>query len=173
MTFQEIKEDIKDTCRACIDVKTWFKDNKPKMNTSTKISSNILYHDPILKDPISHKVSSSGVICPPDARELGRSTWSFLHSTAAYLPETPNESQKQQFSNLLLSISHLYPCRNCAEHLQAYLQVHPITLDSKKSISRWLCNFHNEVNLMLGKESFDCEKVDERWKTGPTDDSCN
>ena len=172
MTFQELKEEVKEACRACIDVKSWFKDTSTKMKHSTLISSNLLYRDPIIEDPTIHKVSSNGLVCPPDSKELGRSTWAFLHTTAAYLPETPNEQQKKQFSNLLNAVSHLYPCRNCGEHLQAYLEVTPIPLQSKHSISQWLCAFHNEVNVMLGKETFDCNKIEERWKKGPNDDSC-
>lgn len=171
MTFQEFKEEVQEACRACIDVKTWFK--QTKMKTSTLISSNLLYADPVVENPTTNKVSSSGVVCPPDSRELGRSTWTFLHTTAAYLPEVPSQPQKEQFSNLLQAVSQLYPCRNCAEHLQAYMDVNPLALDSRRSISKWLCTFHNEVNQMLGKETFDCSKTDDRWKYGPKDDSCN
>lgn len=171
MTFQEFTEEVKEACRACIDVKTWFKETK--MKTSTLISTNILYADPLIENATVHKVSSSGLVCPPDSRELGRSTWTFLHSSAAYLPETPTEPQKEQFSNLIKSVSHLYPCRHCAEHLQSYMEVNPLTLDSRRSISQWLCTFHNEVNQMLGKNTFDCSKIDERWRNGPKDDSCN
>ena len=166
-----LKEEIKEACRACVDVKTWFKD--VKMKTSTLISSNILYPDPIVEDPTTHTVSSSGLVCPPDSKELGRSTWTFLHTTAAYLPEKPSHLQNEQILNLLTAVSHLYPCHNCADHMQAYIQVNPIQLDSKTSLSRWLCNYHNEINQMLGKSVFDCSKVDERWKTGPFDNSCN
>ena len=33
----------------------------------------------------------------------------------------------------------------------------------------WLCKIHNEVNEMLGKPSFDCSRVLERWRDGPAD----
>ncbi len=168
MTF---KEEIKEACRACIDVKTWFKD--VKMKTSTLISTSLLYPDPLIEYPTSHNVSSTGLVCPPDATELGRSTWTFLHTTAEYLPEKLSETHKEHVLNLLTAVSHLYPCRNCADHMQAYVEVNPIPLHSKFSISRWLCDYHNEVNVILGKEKFDCEKVEERWKKGPSDDSCN
>lgn len=168
-----VMEEFKEACRACIDVKSWFKETSTKMNHSTQISSSLLYRDPIIENPTQNRVSSDGIVCPPDSRELGRSTWTFLHTTVAYLAETPSEIEKSQFSSLLTAVSHLYPCRNCAEHLQAYLQVNPIPLHSKVSISQWLCSFHNEVNAMLGKETFDCNKVDARWKTGPSDNSCN
>ncbi|KAG2133776.1 hypothetical protein DEU56DRAFT_871932 [Suillus clintonianus] len=37
--------------------------------------------------------------------------------------------------------------------------------------TRWFCERHNEVNGKLGKQMFDCAKVDERWKDGPPDGS--
>jgi FAD-linked sulfhydryl oxidase len=40
-------------------------------------------------------------------------------------------------------------------------------------MSRWFCERHNEVNEKLDKELFDCARVDERWKYGPLDGSCD
>jgi mitochondrial FAD-linked sulfhydryl oxidase len=172
--MDEFKKEVKEICRACIDVKSWFKETgKPIMKSSASIAAALLYSDPIVENPTVHKLSSSNLLCPPDAKELGRGTWTFLHTTAAYLPEKPSEEQKKHVSNLFKALSQLYPCRHCAEHLTAYMEVNPIALESKKSISTWLCNFHNEVNEMLGKERFDCSKIDERWKNGPNDDSCS
>lgn len=166
-------EDFKEACRACIDVKSWFKESKQKLATSASIATSILYPEPHLEQPVEHKLSSQGILCPPDARELGRSTWTFLHTTAAYLPQKLSESQSRHFELLVGAVAALYPCRGCAEHMSAYLEANPFDASSKASISQWLCRFHNEVNQMLGKPEFDCNRVDERWKTGPSDDSCN
>lgn len=40
---------------------------------------------------------------------------------------------------------------------------------SGTELSMWLCKIHNEVNEMLGKPSFDCSRVLERWRDGPAD----
>ena len=32
---------------------------------------------------------------------------------------------------------------------------------------------HNDVNRRIGKEEFDCSKVDERWLDGWKDGSCD
>ncbi len=44
----------------------------------------------------------------------------------------------------------------------------PITVESNKDLSIWLCEIHNDVNEKLGKERFDCseENIFKRWKTG-------
>ena len=169
MTFNE---DFKEACRACIDVKSCFKEQKDKMATSASISAALLYKDPQMESPIDHKLSSSGLVCPPDARELGRATWTFLHTTAAYLPERLSPNQKRHASTLLEAVAALYPCRNCAEHMSSYLETNPLDTSSRESISKWLCNFHNEVNEILGKEKFNCDRVQERWRNGPGDSSC-
>ena len=170
MTFQE---DFKEACRACIDVKGWFRETKSKMTASATIATSVLYREPHIEAPIEHKLSSAGLLCPPDARELGRATWTFLHTTAAYLPERLSSQQAKHAASLLEAVAALYPCRNCAEHMSAYLEAHPLDTSIRQSLSAWLCNFHNEVNEMLGKEKFDCERVQERWKKGPADDSCS
>ncbi len=170
MTFNE---DFKEACRACIDVKGWFRDTKTKMASSASISASLLYKDPQIEAPIEHKLSTNGLVCPPDSRELGRSTWTFLHTTAAYLPSGELSLQQSRQASLLVeAVAALYPCRGCGEHLSAYLEANPLDTSSGKNFSLWLCNFHNEVNEMLGKEKFDCERAQERWQKGPADDSC-
>jgi FAD-linked sulfhydryl oxidase len=49
----------------------------------------------------------------------------------------------------------------------------PPDVTSRDTLSKWLCGVHNEVNLLLGKQPFDCGKVNERWKDGPADGSCD
>ena len=44
---------------------------------------------------------------------------------------------------------------------------------SRKGLSYWFCDYHNEVNRRLGKKEFDCSKVLERWKDGWADGSCD
>ncbi|GLB41878.1 putative glycosyl hydrolase 47 family protein [Lyophyllum shimeji] len=53
--------------------------------------------------------------CPPDVEQLGRATWTFLHTTAAYYPEKPTSTQRANMLMLLRALPVLYPCTNCAE----------------------------------------------------------
>lgn len=49
----------------------------------------------------------------------------------------------------------------------------PPKVESQKVLSRWLCDTHNVVNKKLGKPIFDCTKVNERWRDGWLDGSCD
>ena len=53
------------------------------------------------------------------------------------------------------------------------MKKNPPDVTSRDTLSKWLCGVHNEVNLRIGKKPFDCAKVDERWKDGPADGSCD
>ncbi|TBU30172.1 FAD-dependent thiol oxidase [Dichomitus squalens] len=113
--------------------------------------------------------------CPPDVEELGRATWTFLHTTAAYYPEKPTQTQRVNMLSLLRALPVLYPCSVCAQHLGENMKTRPPDVSTRAGLSRWLCEQHNEVNGRLGKETFECtvEKLDERWKDGPSDGSCD
>lgn len=113
--------------------------------------------------------------CPPDVEQLGRATWTFLHTTAAYYPEKPTTTQRVNMLTLLRSLPVLYPCSHCASHLGENLKENPPDVSGRVALSRWLCERHNEVNVRLGKEKFDCsiDKTDERWKDGPSDGRCD
>ncbi len=111
--------------------------------------------------------------CPPDSLALGYATWTFLHTTAAYYPTNPNPQQRRHMLGLLNSLPTLYPCSYCAQHLGGEMKRNPPDVTSRDTLSKWLCGVHNEVNLRLGKEPFDCAKVDKRWKDGPANGSCD
>ncbi|EJD43693.1 FAD-dependent thiol oxidase [Auricularia subglabra TFB-10046 SS5] len=115
--------------------------------------------------------------CPPDRDTLGRATWTFLHTTAAYYPAAPSAAQRTHMLALLRALPVLYPCSHCAEHLGEQMAVASVKAEqavaSQNALSRWLCERHNEVNALQGKPLFDCSKTDERWKDGPPDGSCD
>ena len=111
--------------------------------------------------------------CPPDVEQLGRATWTFLHTTAAYYPERPTPAQRTNMLSLIRALPMLYPCTTCASDFGEDMKDHPPDVSGRVGLSRWLCERHNQVNEKLGKEKFDCSKTDERWKDGPNDGSCD
>ncbi|KZP30630.1 FAD-dependent thiol oxidase [Athelia psychrophila] len=111
--------------------------------------------------------------CPADVEQLGRATWTFLHTTAAYYPDRPSQAQQSSMLGLINALPALYPCSDCASHLGGNMKEHPPDVSGRSAFSRWLCERHNDVNVRLGKDRFDCGKTDERWKDGPADGRCD
>jgi hypothetical protein len=126
--------------------------------------------------------------CPPDGDALGNSTWTFLHSAAAYYPSRPSTNQQTAMTSLLEALPTLYPCHSCAEALEQEMlreqqekksweggKVLQEAVKSGPGLRKWLCGLHNEVNERLGKPRWKCEEsvLQAKWLTGPEDGSCD
>ncbi|EJW04303.1 hypothetical protein EDEG_01427 [Edhazardia aedis USNM 41457] len=97
---------------------------------------------------------------------LGRSTWTLLHTLGAVYPGIPSANHKKDVLMFIHLLSKLYPCGDCAEHFQELLKNLPPKVDNHDEFALWLCTAHNTVNKRLGKAIFDCSKVDEVWECG-------
>ncbi|KAF9289156.1 hypothetical protein BGZ68_009939 [Mortierella alpina] len=175
-------------CRTCTDWKSWSKIGKAKAKkdskestSSTSTSASGAAGAAAASAAVEGSVPSESTTstfnyeaeCPPDKEILGRATWTFLHTMAAYYPEKPSAMEQTTMKSLLSSFSQFYPCGPCAEHLREEMKVDPPKVESRKELAWWMCGMHNKVNEILGKEAFDCNKVDERWKDGPADGRCD
>lgn len=126
-----------------------------------------------VKDEIKSWMKKSGKECPVDRQALGRNTWSLLHTIAARYPNKPSIEQKRHMHEFIALIGSLYPCRDCAIEFQKDIKDLPPQVDSQQELSQWFCKVHNLVNKRLRKPEFDCSKIDERWRTGWKDGSCD
>ncbi|PWN34711.1 FAD-dependent thiol oxidase [Meira miltonrushii] len=134
------------------------------------------------------KAASEQIECPPDGEMIGQSTWTFLHSAAAYYPNSPSEIQQKSMLSLIQSLPHLYPCHSCAGALGEELEreikekrsweggeILQQAVRTGPGLRKWLCGVHNETNARLGKPTWTCseEKLQHRWKDGPPDGRCD
>ncbi|BFZ63611.1 Flavin-linked sulfhydryl oxidase of the mitochondrial IMS [Saitoella coloradoensis] len=149
-------------CKSCTAFSAWAKLPKKKNATTTA-------------DPSSSPAAQDTVIpatlppdCPPDVEALGRATWTFLHSVAATYPDSAPPEKQKEMSSFLRIFGNVYPCWVCADDFRSWMakdENKPV-LTGREALSRWMCRAHNEVNEKLGKPAFDCNKWEERWRTG-------
>ncbi|KAL1957854.1 hypothetical protein VTO42DRAFT_5419 [Malbranchea cinnamomea] len=98
--------------------------------------------------------------------ELGRSTWRFLHTMMAQYPDEPSLEEQETLRSFIYLFARLYPCGECAAHFQEHLAKYPPQVSSRSAAAGWLCFIHNEVNKMLKKDEFDCNKIGDFYDCG-------
>lgn len=123
----------------------------------------------------STSMSQAPADCPADVEQLGRASWTLLHTMAAQYPEAPSLQQQSDARSFISSFSKLYPCYWCATDFQAWMKdsKNAPRVSSRQEFGKWMCEAHNEVNVKLGKSVFDCDRWEERWKTGWKDGRCD
>ena len=135
-----VDADLKYTSYYPSDIK-----NYGPASTITTTATTALTHEPLNKEV------------------LGKSSWTFLHATAAQYPVFPTDRDKFVMKSLLDSIGYFYPCEMCRVHFRDYMLTTPPDLTSRTSVATWLCEIHNNVNRRIGKPVFDCTTCIDRW----------
>lgn len=155
-------------CRSCTSFASWAAMTKQKTQDPTSATT---------ATPPAGAVSDlqQPSDCPPDVEQLGRSSWTLLHSITATYPIRPSQELQQETARFLSTFSKLYPCWTCAQDFQQWLKEDPNAprVSSRDEFGRWMCEAHNAVNVKLGKERFDCDRWEERWRTGWKDGRCD
>ncbi|KAI5709834.1 FAD-linked sulfhydryl oxidase ALR-like [Diaphorina citri] len=111
--------------------------------------------------------------CPLDKDQLGYQTWGLLHTIAAYYPEKPTADEEREMKTFFMLLGKFYPCESCARDFSSLLKLRPPATSSQRALAGWLCWVHNHINQKLGKPQFDCSRLDERWRDGWDDGSCD
>ena len=100
----------------------------------------------------------------PSKEDVGRATWTFLHTLAAQYPDKPSFQQKRDAKQLIDILTRMYPCGECAEHFTQVVKAHPPVVSSREEFSQWMCRVHNVVNRSIGKPEFNCRYISSRWQ---------
>lgn len=93
----------------------------------------------------------------PDAAQLGRATWTLLHSIADSYPDKPSPETQRDAAAFYRFLSRRYPCGVCARDFRKSISESPPRVSSRRELVSWTCEQHNEVNRKLGKPEFPCE----------------
>lgn len=92
----------------------------------------------------------------------GEPFWQVAHAVTFAYPENPTEDDQSRIVAFLKLFPHLLPCSICGAHFVEMLGNNPPTRDVLKStetLSRWLVDRHNEVNVRLNKSELDYADV--------------
>ena len=83
----------------------------------------------------------------------GPKAWEFLHAISFGYSDNPSETEKENMLKFFMSLPYTLPCNICAGHCKKNLETNPPRVDNKDSLSRWLVDFHNNVNDQTNKEN--------------------
>ena len=83
----------------------------------------------------------------------GPSAWVFLHCVSLTYPRNPTKEDKQHYRTFFESLADTLPCKLCQAEYRQWLKNHPVGphLSSRKKLSAWLIDLHNNVNMKKNK----------------------
>ena len=91
----------------------------------------------------------------------GPSGWKFMHYVALGYPETPTDTDKENYRFFYESLGNVLPCQGCADHYKENVLLHPISdhLQSREDLLRWTFDIHNIVNEKNNKRQLTYEEA--------------
>lgn len=94
---------------------------KPPFSITSSSKANLSNKDFTLRQ--QKGLVDEGISANPVTKvELGRATWTFLHTLAAQFPDNPTRQQKKDVKELMAILSRMYPCKECADHFKEVLR---------------------------------------------------
>ena len=95
----------------------------------------------------------------------GTITWLFFHTLAEKIDENKFEKVKVDVINIIILVCNNLPCPDCSNHATEVLKKAYISnIQSKKHLIEFLRQFHNIVNIKIGKQEFSKEEIKEKYK---------
>lgn len=103
-----------DDCGTCTDFKDWFNQNAQKTTGENKSKSKSTAGPSTTSSTTGYNYSE----CPLFRNQLGKATWSYLHTMAAYYPANPSSEEQNRMKEFIDTFAHTFPCSHCAKDFQ-------------------------------------------------------
>jgi len=120
-------------------------------NNSLLINNSIVSEDRIVKIKPGINLNNHEFT----KEEMGNFAWGYLHSTAEYYPDEPEEEEKKDMIKFLDGFVSTYPCYICRQHFRPIYTNNPPNVNSRKELKCWVSTVHNIVNTALGKKMYE------------------
>jgi hypothetical protein len=95
---------------------------------------------------------------------IGPGYWASWHIKSL---QATNKDRKSEIArNIAIDIAY-FPCLKCRNHAKEYIKGNPlmpaVRSNDPLSLFKWTVNFHNSVNLRLGKPMINWQKAEKLW----------
>lgn len=97
-----------------------------------------------------------------DPKRWGSSGWNFLYYVALAYPDTPCQTDKENYMVFYSTIGKILPCEVCKHNYMNHIKKHSLNntvLSSRYHLLNWLININNEVNITKGKPLITYDQV--------------
>lgn len=79
---------------------------------------------------------------PP--QEWGACVWRSLRWVAEGFPDEPSDADRDHYRVYFESLAYVLPCERCQQHYRENWKKHPIQLQSRDMLKRWLYEIYKE-----------------------------
>tara|TARA_R110001632_G_scaffold232694_1_gene374263 strand:- start:680 stop:1093 length:414 start_codon:yes stop_codon:yes gene_type:complete len=99
-----------------------------------------------------------------DPKYIGPGYWTAWHIKSLHADDKNKKSEVAR--SIVVDIIY-FPCMNCRNHAKDYVRKNPLMEAIKKddplSLFIWTVNFHNFVNMRLGKTMINWQQAKKLW----------
>lgn len=101
--------------------------------------------------------------------QWGHIYWYFIHWSAWFIRDWPmaekdRMEKMERLKVFYMIMPYLLPCVKCGVHCKRFIKDDsPMDCETLDDLVRWSHRFHNNVNLLMGKEQLDFETVDKQY----------
>jgi len=85
---------------------------------------------------------------------FGPIVWDNMMLFATNYPNEPTNEDKTNMLQWLTLTMIFLPCPQCSMHAKLYVEKHPPNVSTKESLIKYIVEFHNYVNVSLGKSTY-------------------